>query len=336
MELQQLVLDVFRYGLAKDHTDVKQIVREVKHHLYERDFLKAFGTEAYREAYAVRWSPSRALAYASVFCHFDPLNLARSSEPEAKGTTEATKVHEQGSNSLRKIVCFGGGGGAELVGLATYLHWFSHLRADCSDNSDRPRQNTLPSFQCTIFDVADWSSVIQKLLASLTSTLAQHTESNTGSSFHTPNLIADFRHQDVLGLTNESTESEFKGVKMVTVMFTLNELYSASMSKTTKLLLGLTDVLDNGALLLVVDSPGSYSTVGIGKDGQEKNYPMQWILDHTLLDSAAVLAVEGKEKIARWEKVEGIESRWFRLVKGLTYPIDLEDMRYQLHLYRRL
>jgi 25S rRNA (uracil2843-N3)-methyltransferase len=82
-----------------------------------------------------------------------------------------------------------------------------------------------------------------------------------------------------------------------------------------------------GTLLLVVDSPGSYSTVSL--NGAEKKYPMQWLLDHTLLDEGP------KGDTAAWSKLTEDESKWFRLDTRLRYPIELEDMRFQLHLYRR-
>ena len=78
---------------------------------------------------------------------------------------------------------------------------------------------------------------------------------------------------------------------------------------------------------MVVDSPGSYSTVTI--NGSEKKYPMQWLLDHTMLSTKATAGTA-------WEKVASDESKWFRLPEGLQYPIKLENMRYQFHLYRRL
>ena len=156
-------------------------------------------------------------------------------------------------------------------------------------------------------------------------------------------------------------------------MFTLNELYFASMARTTALLLALGDVMCKGAVLVVADSPGSYASVrlgghggdGKGKGGQaggegkaggeskrEKRYPMKWLLDHTLLELAGRDGGEGKREEGRersdrgregggrkWEKVVDEESRWFRWErKGLTYPagLELEDMRFQLHVYRRL
>jgi 25S rRNA (uracil2843-N3)-methyltransferase len=101
-------------------------------------------------------------------------------------------------------------------------------------------------------------------------------------------------------------------------------------------------MLSPGALLLVVDSPGSYSTVSIGKtsdsgdESKKKRYPMQWLLDHTLLESAAISNSKNASGEHQWEKLESRNSEWFRLSDDLRYPVDLEDMRYQIHLYRRL
>jgi 25S rRNA (uracil2843-N3)-methyltransferase len=104
------------------------------------------------------------------------------------------------------------------------------------------------------------------------------------------------------------------------------------MIKTQQLLQQLTDNMTPGSCLLVVDSPGSYSTVSI--NGAEKKYPMQWLLDYTLLGQSA--KTEKDQRLSQWEKLTSEDSQWFRLDESLQYPIDLEDMRYQIHLYRRL
>lgn len=158
---------------------------------------------------------------------------------------------------------------------------------------------------------------------------------------------------------------------LITLLFTLNELYNlprqdgdvSGISKTTAFLLRLSEVVAPGSLLLVVDSPGSYSEALIGKgkgnlssntsrqymqqDGSsKKRYPMHWLLEHTLLKTVieAERPLAGQEggvsgrmqRLCRWEKVDSCESRWFRLDPSLTYPMKLEDMRYQIHLYRAL
>jgi 25S rRNA (uracil2843-N3)-methyltransferase len=142
-------------------------------------------------------------------------------------------------------------------------------------------------------------------------------------------------------------------------MFTLNELYSTSLAGTQRFLLSLTASIPPGALLLIVDSPGSYSTVTLNHN--EKQYPMLWLLEHTLFNTApksfhaqalAATEIDSKEESTSpqqkrnvrfeeeitplWGRVKSEESKWCRLPEELNYPIELEDMRYQMHLYRRL
>lgn len=148
-----------------------------------------------------------------------------------------------------------------------------------------------------------------------------------------------FQKADVLSLPEEELKSLYgQGTVMVTLMFTLNELFSTSMAKATAFLLRTTDVVEPGTLFLVVDSPGSYSNLSLGKttdtgekEKVERKYPMKFLLDHTLLSVA-----EGK-----WEKILSQDSRWWRRdAARLHYDVGegagLEDMRFQVHLYRRL
>ncbi|KAK5077746.1 hypothetical protein LTR16_008695, partial [Cryomyces antarcticus] len=141
----------------------------------------------------------------------------------------------------------------------------------------------------------------------------------------------NFLQRDVLAIDVDEFKGSLQGADLVTIMFTLNELYTTSVPKTQRFLLLLTTLTQPGTLLLVVDSPGSYSTVTI--NGAEKRYPMHWLLDHTLLPSST--NVESRTDEPKWEKLVSDESRWFRLPEGLKYPIGLENMRYQIHLYKR-
>jgi len=115
----------------------------------------------------------------------------------------------------------------------------------------------------------------------------------------------------------------------VTIMFTLNELFTSSVSKATALLLALTDAMEPGSWLLVVDSPGSYSEVTLGT-GIPKRYPMQWLLNHTMLE-----AVGTTEGVRKWRKHCTDDSKWFRIDPRLKYLVELENMRYQMHLFHR-
>ncbi|RYC57749.1 hypothetical protein CHU98_g8463 [Xylaria longipes] len=93
---------------------------------------------------------------------------------------------------------------------------------------------------------------------------------------------------------------------------------------------------------------------------------MQWLLEHTLIPPPSRRKTAGAEERPpadegdqqkpteeekkeeekkeeegeeekdgiRWEKIESRDSVWFRVADGLRYPIPLENMRYQMHLYR--
>lgn len=219
------------------------------------------------------------------------------------------------------------------------------------------------SVSITAIDIADWSPILKELSAGLCSRKVPSTKSGPApllpavayDSEEAPFSI-NFKKQDVLSLSDEGLELLISPAgevaietALVTLMFTLNELFSTSMSKTVGFLLRLTDLLPSGTILLVVDSPGSYSTVSFGagkstaytdenasldarnEQAQERKYPMKFLLEHTLLSVAA----------GKWECLLADESRWFRrdqaaLRYDLGDGIRLEDMRYQIHVYKKL
>ncbi|KAI5295763.1 hypothetical protein KEM52_000301 [Ascosphaera acerosa] len=330
-------------GPAATSRPLSELVQLVKAHLYHRDFEAAF-TDADGEllrAYALRWSAGRALAYAGIFSR-----VLRSTPGVGVGDQHA--------------VCIGGGAGAELVGLmAAWAHLAAEVPrgdggSDAMQQSLQDRHETsagheLPlaslslsrapghRHQLTLVDVADWSPVVEQL-----ETVAKSAFASGGP------VTIGFRRADVLGLSEQDLSALLRtpgpGIQtdaaLVTLMFTLNELFSTSIPKATRFLLHLTEAMQPGDLLLIVDSPGSYSTVSLGatdaKGSDEtpkpqKTYPMRYLLDHTLLTIA-----EG-----RWECVASDPSRWFRRdASRLRYwvgdGVGLEDMRFQAHLYKRL
>ena len=400
LDLQQRLLDVFQRACVDTiDEDLPAAIQEVKQHLYNRDFVQAFGTEAYRSAYAARWSPSRALAYLQILQSlpdvrdmlFSKLSITKGESPQISSTVEAgpvgNAVTESAASELRlqenvipsedsvhdsqpkRIVCLGAGGGAELVALAGLIHLGYQEQIIGTDAQDvdpvyRPQVSPF-GLQCVLVDVADWSKSSERIFTALTtqpelSKYASKEKQLRNYSMASPsNLALHTIQQDVLQL-HDSIGGFVDEASLVTVMFTLNELYNTSMAATSHLLLSMTARLQKGALLLVVDSPGSYSTVQLGQstkvasdhdaavkptaDGriQEKKYPMHWLLDHILLQKASLELEDSNKRSStnsrerRWEKIDTKESAWFRLSPKLDYPIKLEDMRYQLHLYRKL
>lgn len=304
-ELQQKCLDIFKRALWTGPEDIAAL-QEVKGHLYNRDFLKAFGSEHYLRAYALRWSAARALGYLQVFGGIEEHLL-------------------DCGDDLLKVLAVGGGAGAELVALA------GRLNRSGSDNAAGDQQT---SIKLDLVDIAAWQQVAESLAnACNTPVELSKYASAAAREANVPFVPAGRLHTqseqaNVLDWDGQMVVSKTGPMDLVTIMFTLNELYSTSVPKTQRFLSYLTAAMHHGALLLIVDSPGSYSTVAI--NGAEKKYPMQWLLDHTLLGPKA-----DEARPMKWEKLVEHESKWFRLPDGLRYPIELENMRYQMHLYRR-
>lgn len=314
--LQQKCLDLFRDALNASETE-SEALQDVKKHLFNRDFTQAFGKESYLRAYAGRWSPSRALAYHQVLADVQD------------GVLETFSLYRTDDDGVFRVVCIGGGAGGELAALATWLH---------VEIERRPGPNRLERVHATLLDIAAWNPVVAELHQAITTppTLSAYAsaavkEANEAMLSNEAYSV-NFSQMDVLGITDAQCRETVGNADLVTVMFTLNELYSTSVAKTQQMLARITAAVRTGAHLLVVDSPGSYSTVSI--NGADKNYPMQWLLDLTLVGTQK-RPDDGDAK-PKWQKLVHDESRWFRLPPGLKYAIELENCRYQIHLYRRL
>ena len=314
-DVSQKCLDIFCDALKPSQEDSRTL-QEVKGHLYRRDFATAFGQVDYLRVYASRWSPSRALAYAQIFDELPAGVVARS-----KSGCLAT-----GSKTDLNVVCFGGGAGAELIALAAVLN--TH-RDDVPSAMD-------PGTHVALIDIANWGEIVKKLYTGIVnpprlSPCASQAKKDTNKALlNTEVLSMSFKQMDVLLDEADSLRRSVQDAGLVTFMFTLNELYSTSLPKTQRLLSNTLRSMPIGSHLLVVDSPGSYSTVAL--NGAEKKYPMQWLLKYTMLERSGEVI---KGAPAAWTQILSEDSRWFRLPTGLRYPIELEDMRYQIHLFRR-
>ncbi|OAA45684.1 hypothetical protein NOR_03473 [Metarhizium rileyi] len=317
---QQTLLNIFSDAFANVLSSERfpTLLQEIKQALYNRDFGTAFSSAEYLEAYAARWSPTRALCYASIFStlqeHIDKLvSDAATDEYENAARPPANEAYEAHPKARLRMLCVGGCA-AEHVALASFL------------------ARTKLAGTLTLLDAAPWKHVTSTLQTQLTTAppLSKYA-SAAAKTVNKPlvdqsQLESVFTHANVLSLGPDALSQQVGSVpSVVTLMFTLNELYTeGGVGKTTKFLRNLGQVLPHKSLLLVVDSPGSYSEAAVGKD--RKRYPMQWLLNHTLLES--------ETPGSSWEKLESEDSLWFRLPEGLSYPIPLENMRYQMHLYR--
>lgn len=369
VELQQLLLNVFRDTFSDVLTSgtLQPLLQEVKAALYERDFIRAFGKSEYLEAYSARWSPSRSLCYLSIMAdlrkEISQLSITPKSLDESQRlapTRPAAVVKEEILDSaahsadvfesVLHTACFGGGA-AEVIafgGFSRYMRDASKNGADTLEDGKSlamtklSLSDNLPNINLLILDAAKWQDVVQQLQHGLTKPPPMSKYASKAAKAANSSLIADgditttFRLEDVLETTqNQLNDLLGERPMLITLLFTLNELYTASISKTTAFLLKVTMAAKPGSLLMVVDSPGSYSETNVGAEA--KKYPMSWLLDHTLLDAQNGKPKSGEKEIpASWTKIVSEDSKWFRIPEELRYPIPLENMRYQLHLYRRV
>lgn len=325
--LQQDLLAVFARALAPALASprLNEALQAVKHALFERDFSAAFGSVNDQrkdgtgdfdeqngkhvsfqidsaipplDAYAARWSPTRALCYASVLA--SPM------------VQKHWNTLSQAENTPLRMVAIGGGA-AELVAFGALL---------TGSEAGRDRHGDL-----LLVDAGPWGSVVDRLRICMV-------DSDAGGG--KPALVQSDRfdvnviQRDILTVADEEMSKLVGGDNavgltntLVSLFFTLNELFTAGgLGAAATFLLRLTAASPPGTVLLVVDSPGSYAEMAVGS--QARKYPMRWLLDKFLLQEA-----EG------WTKVHEDEAIWFRLSPSLSYPIRLEDMRYQVHLYVR-
>ncbi|KAI1336799.1 hypothetical protein F5Y15DRAFT_195298 [Xylariaceae sp. FL0016] len=269
---------------------------------------------------------------------------------ETQISGEARPAGEEQSTTKQKLrVLAIGGGAAEIVAFASYLRSLSTPSSASASTSPTPSSSAVPAGDLTLLDIGPWDTVVHKLHEALTtppplSRYANAALKASNGAFIAPNRLASrFRQRDILASSQSSTEipallspSPDSGPILVTLLFTLNELYTTfGVGATTAFLRQLSRLIPPGSLLLVVDSPGSYSEAAIG--GNRKKYPMAWLMDHTLLPPEkrrSQVASESGDEGCSWTKLESHDSLWFRLAQGLRYPIALENMRYQMHLYR--
>lgn len=358
LELEKRTLEVFRttFPASNDFEALKPTLQEIKEALDGRDFDTAFGRDEYLEAYTIRWSPSRTLGYAQLLAWICTQRADDACIKQLVGTSSANL------QNAAKVVCFGGGA-AEFMAFSGLLR---HLRPSEAAGKPSPSDSeTLQSMEAlsisstgapspllhlNLLDAADWTSVLSKLDQGLKtppilSKYASAAVRTANASFLLPGIAEHtFTCTDVLSFSTEHLRERIgTAPAMLTIMSTLNELYTTSMPRTTAFLRRLKDAAPTGSLLLVVDSPGAYSEVAAAnaKEGDEKRkYPMNLLLDYALLpklreDDDQEDSDDEKPERA-WKKVVDEPNMVYKLDDTIRYPVSLENTRFQVHMFRRI
>ncbi|KAI8983476.1 hypothetical protein BDB01DRAFT_835572 [Pilobolus umbonatus] len=123
-----------------------------------------------------------------------------------------------------------------------------------------------------------------------------------------------FDQSDILDLSNEETIRRFSTSNLITFMFVMNELF-VKKGPAMALIQKMIGCMRKNAYLLVVESAGSFSHLKVGN----KTYMV-----YTLLDAIKDL-----------ELVVGEDARWYRHPEDLKYPLDVQNMRYFIRLYKK-
>ncbi|KAI4218807.1 MAG: hypothetical protein L6R36_008737, partial [Xanthoria steineri] len=261
---QKILTTFFTAFHTRFNAHLTPSIQTLKHHLYSRDFSAAFGDPEALEAYAVRWSAGRAVAYGDVFRGLRGYLLGMGEDGYGDGDGD------RGKGGRRKVVCFGGGAGAEVVGLGLGFG-FGGREEEGEEEWD-----------IVVVDMAPWGSVLRKLETAMKASSSSPVTSVSDASDSTgtanrplldpaKKIKVIFQQRDILDLSGSDLRDLCRETKMVTLMFTLNELYGISIAKTTGMLLGLTGGVERGCLLVVVDSPGSYSTLALNKNHDKRS-----------------------------------------------------------------
>jgi 25S rRNA (uracil2843-N3)-methyltransferase len=357
LELEQRMLEVFRatFPASSDFEELKPILYKVNEALLRRDLDAAFADEEHLEAYAIRWSPSRALGYAQLLAWICAENADDACIQQLVGNIP--------SQSIAKVVCFGGGA-AEVMAFSGLLRHSrpseaaGKPRSPATEVSDSLEAMTIsettdhatPLVHLSHLDVADWTSVLSKLEQGLNtppvlSRYASATARATNASFLSPGIVEHaFMRADVLDRSTEDLRAAIGAAPaLFTLMSTLNELYTTSMPRTTAFLKKITEAAPKDSLLLVVDTPGAHTEITASNaEGEEekRKYPMNLLMDFALVPKQTKKpnrkASDEEESRPAWEKVMEKTSMSYKLREGLRYPGSLENLRFQVHLFRRL
>jgi len=94
--------------------------------------------------------------------------------------------------------------------------------------------------------------------------------------------------------------------------------------------------MTKGSLLLVIDSIGAVAETGHSESGGQ-SYPMNWLLERLLMGKPPT--DDDDEELRpppKWEKVVNEAMMQHRLDEKLGYPGSLENLKFQMHVFKRL
>jgi 25S rRNA (uracil2843-N3)-methyltransferase len=133
---------------------------------------------------------------------------------------------------------------------------------------------------------------------------------------HTPNSIVKvaFQEADVLA-ASPSLLKRVSTSHILTLLFTLNELFEQSLPGTLSALGTIIQHMAKGSLLIIADSFSDMSEVEL----KGKKFRVTLLLDN----------------LNGLKKLHADDSRWYRVNKKWKYPVALQNVHYFLRVYQK-
>ncbi|PVH88095.1 hypothetical protein DL98DRAFT_226377 [Cadophora sp. DSE1049] len=343
--LQQLLLNVLRtsFPVCQDYETLKPMLQEIRLAISEGDSGKAFSRPDWMEAYAVRWSSVRALCCATVF-----VEILRDFRTEI--WIKNLLNYGQNYEHSPKATCLGGGVTEMLTFAAVLRHIRHHLIDQHSQGEGQLVPGSLspiqvkypPKLDLNLVDRADWTPAVSclengLLTSPVLSKYASRSAILKNTPFVTPDdLRVSFQKINALGLSQQELAAIVgQTPTLITLFFTLEDLCTTSTAKTAALLLKLTLEAPKDSLLLVIDSaePVLNAVNGVDESGEEtKRYGISNFLDMVLMEKRDSKGQAGK---TAWEELIRDGKRLYKLAEGLKFPISLDHVKFQVHLFKK-
>ncbi|KAG4429418.1 hypothetical protein IFR05_015104 [Cadophora sp. M221] len=343
--LQQLLLNTLRtsFPVCEEYETLKPMLEEIRVALSNGDSDRAFSRSDWMEAYSLRWGSIRALCCATV--------LAEMFEDFQEEIWVQNLLQDRRTiKSPLRAICFGGGP-IEVMAFAAVLR---HTRPPLTDlqnlsitqlQPDQPpigSSSDTPILELHLVNKANWAQLLSCLETGLLtppmlSKYASQSAKLNNAAFISPgDLSTSLLQIDILGASqNDLAAITGSAPALITFLFTLADLHAISTAKTAALLLKLTLVAPKNSLLLVIDSPEQPPDVATGAEvaeSEKRRYHMGKWLDLVLMDKLVSVGVTGKPA---WNELIRDENRLFRLEDGLKFPIGLDHVKFQVHLFKK-
>ncbi|KAJ3343732.1 hypothetical protein HDU93_006644 [Gonapodya sp. JEL0774] len=247
-------------------------LRTIKYLFTLREYDAIFNDPLHPErlaVYSAEYVPGRALGYADLFGSVEQLR----------------EVFENPCGEKLEICCLGGGCGSEMLGLTALALQVRNGNNRNGKEGLSSSSNESPTLfgttsitrgrvgrQLTIrmVDYADYSMVLAALESSIRTTWGVKKE-EIDFKFEKANILNIFSPG---GCENNYTESHvdiISSASIVTLLFTLNELFQSSKKDTVKVIEGLVEKMRRGALLVCADSSGTFSDLQVTKTAVDGN-----------------------------------------------------------------